>query len=134
VALLQKAGGNKKATKFIPSVTGFEKFNQQSSDNNTGFVELVSTGLSILVQESFGLDLFNHCLYVFCNRNRDKLKILHWEDSGFWLYKKRLEKGGFKWPGKSKETNSLEVSERELNWLLDGLILEQKPVTERLII
>jgi len=106
----------------------------------TGATDLRSgiNGLSILVQESFGLDPFNHCLYVFCNRNRDKLKILHWEDSGFWLYQKRLEKGRFKWPGKSKGTASLEVSERELNWLLDGLILEQKTahklVTERLII
>ena len=95
-------------------------------------------GLSIIVQESFGLDPFNHCLYVFCNRNRDKLKILHWEESGFWLYYKRLEKGTFKWPSKTNESGALVVSERELNWLLDGLKLEQntahKPVTERYII
>ncbi len=34
-------------------------------------------GLSVLVQESFHLDPFLPCLFVFCNRKRDKLKILH---------------------------------------------------------
>lgn len=95
-------------------------------------------GLSIIVQETFGLDPFNHCLYVFCNRSRDKLKILHWEDSGFWLYYKRLEKSVFKWPAKNDTNGSFQVTERELNWLLDGLQIEQqkahKPVLERLII
>lgn len=95
-------------------------------------------GLSVIVQESFGLDPFDHCLYVFCNRNKDKLKILHWESSGFWLYYKRLEKGTFKWPMKTHDTKSLKVSERELSWLLDGMQLEQKTahklVEERLII
>lgn len=54
-------------------------------------------GLSVLVQEGFHLDPFASCLFVFCNRKRDKLKILHWEYSGFWLYYKRLEKGTFQW-------------------------------------
>ncbi len=107
---------------------------------STGATDLRKSinGLSIIVQETFGLDPFNHCLYVFCNRSKDKLKILHWEDSGFWLYYKRLEKGVFKWPSKTGEKGSFEVTERELNWLLDGLQLEQqkahKPITERLII
>jgi len=35
-------------------------------------------GLAILVKEGFELDPFSPCLFVFCNRKRDKLKILHW--------------------------------------------------------
>ncbi|AGA59011.1 transposase [Thermobacillus composti KWC4] len=35
--------------------------------------------LAALVQESFGLDPFSPCLFVFCNRERNKLKILYWE-------------------------------------------------------
>jgi transposase len=35
-------------------------------------------GLTVLVQEGFGLDPFSPCLFVFCNRERNKLKILHW--------------------------------------------------------
>ena len=43
-------------------------------------------GLAVLVKEGFNLDPFLPCLYVFCNRKRDKLKILKWECNGFWLY------------------------------------------------
>jgi len=35
-------------------------------------------GLAILVKESFELDPFSPCLFVFCNKKRDKLKILQW--------------------------------------------------------
>ena len=94
-------------------------------------------GLSILVQEYFQLDPFSNCLFVFCNRSKDKIKILHWDHNGFWLYYKRLEKGRFKWPSTGDGT-TLNISEREFRWLLDGLSLEQKQahkaVNERIII
>jgi transposase len=94
-------------------------------------------GLAIIVQESFNLDPFSRCLFVFSNRKKDKLKILEWEHDGFWLHYKRLEKGKFKWPS-NKNGETLNISQRQLRWLLDGLTLEQKqahkPVTERIII
>jgi transposase len=55
-------------------------------------------GLSAIVEGSFGLDPFSSSLFVFCNRNRDRIKILEWDGDGFWLYFKRLEKGRFRWP------------------------------------
>ncbi len=36
-------------------------------------------GLMTLVKESFSLDPFAETLYVFCNRKRDRLKILEWD-------------------------------------------------------
>ncbi len=94
-------------------------------------------GLSIIVQESFKEDPFAGTLFVFCNRQRNKIKILRWEADGFWLYYKRLEKSRFKWPDASR-VHGLHVTERELRWLLDGLSLEQKsahkPVTQRKIL
>jgi len=82
-------------------------------------------GLAAIVQQSFSLDPFSSCLFVFCNKRRDKIKILQWEHNGFWLYYKRLEKGRFQWP-KENNLQTITVSLRELNWLLDGLSLEQK--------
>ena len=94
-------------------------------------------GLSILVAESFNLDPFQPALFVFCNRNKDKIKILKWDHNGFWLYYKRLEKGTFKWPNKTDE-KVIGLTQRNLRWLLDGLSIHQhtahKAVHERLII
>jgi len=53
-------------------------------------------GLSVLVEQTLGLDPFAARLYVFCGRRRDKIKILYWERSGFVLWYKRLEKGALR--------------------------------------
>ena len=85
-------------------------------------------GLAAIVQVRFQLDPFSSNWFAFCNRDRDKLKILRWDNNGFWLYYRRLEKGRFKWPAanQSASTNLCVVSRRQLQWLLDGLKLEQK--------
>jgi transposase len=95
-------------------------------------------GLAALVQQGFDLDpftdgretLFNGTWFVFCNRDRDKLKLLRWDHNGFWLYYRRLERGRFQWPKTSAKEGSPEptqvVSRRQLAWLLDGLNLEQR--------
>lgn len=94
-------------------------------------------GLAALVKEGFELDPFSPCLFVFCNRKRDKLKILQWEHNGFWLHYRRLEKGKFQWPAITN-TATVKISRRELRWLLDGLPLEQRQahpvVTERTVL
>ncbi|NLY74437.1 MAG: IS66 family insertion sequence element accessory protein TnpB [Firmicutes bacterium] len=81
-------------------------------------------GLAVIVQESFKLDPFSTALYVFCNKGCNKLKILQWEHNGFWLHYRRLEKGKFKW-SRQNQNQLLDINRRELNWLLDGLSIEQ---------
>jgi len=39
-------------------------------------------GLSVIVEEELGLSPFGPKLFVFCNRQKDKIKILYWERSG----------------------------------------------------
>jgi len=94
-------------------------------------------GLAAIVAQAFRLDPFSPCLFVFCNRQRDKLKILRWDHNGFWLYYRRLERGRFQWPAGPTDT-PLMIGRRELQWLLDGLALEQRqahpPVSARIII
>ncbi len=81
-------------------------------------------GLAVLVQESFKLDPFSPCLFVFCNRRRDRVKILEWDNAGFWIHYRRLEQGRFQWPN-SPESGPIAITRRELRWLLDGLPITQ---------
>lgn len=82
-------------------------------------------GLAVLVQEVLDLDPFSPNLFVFCNRKRDKLKILYWDKNGFWLYYRRLESGKFQWPSDQHGSEPLKITRQQLRWLLDGLSLEQ---------
>lgn len=76
-------------------------------------------GLSILVSRQLALDPFSGHLFAFSNRRRTMVKLLFWDRNGFWLFQKRLERQRFRWPESKSEV--LEMSARELSWLLDGL-------------
>jgi transposase len=76
-------------------------------------------GLSIIIQELIEEDPFSGNLFLFCNKNRNILKALYWDRSGFALWLKKLEKGKFPWP-KDKEKHR-ELSVEKLKMLLDGI-------------
>jgi transposase len=78
-----------------------------------------------LVKESFSMDPFANALFVFCNRSRNRLKILEWDGDGFWLYFKRLERGHFRWPAEG-DNLTLVLEAEELSCLIDGARLEKK--------
>jgi len=79
-------------------------------------------GLSAIVEQELEVSPFSTHLFVFCNRRRDKIKVLYWERSGFVLWYKRLEKDRFPWPRRDTE-GVVQMTGRELNWLLDGIDL-----------
>ena len=81
--------------------------------------------LAAEVQEVLHLDPFSSCLFVFCSRRKDKIKILFWDRNGFWLCYRRLERGTFRWP-QTGDGGTVTVTRRELRWLLDGLDLDLK--------
>ena len=49
-------------------------------------------GLSQIVEEDLELSSMSGALFIFCNKAKDKLKILHWDEIGFALWYKRLKK------------------------------------------
>ncbi len=55
-------------------------------------------GLACLIEQETKLSPFDHRVFVFCNRGRNKIKLLLWENNGFVLWYKRLEKYRFQWP------------------------------------
>ena len=77
-------------------------------------------GLSALVEGQMNLALFSGAVFVFCNRRRDKLKILYWDRSGFALWYKRLEKERFPWPRRWPDA-VIALSEEQLHGLLAGM-------------
>jgi transposase len=86
-------------------------------------------GLAAIVETEMALPLMSGALFVFCNKGKDKLKILYWDNTGFALWYKRLEKDKFKWPRKvSSATYSL--SEQQFDWLLSGYeVIGHQPMT-----
>ena len=81
-------------------------------------------GLAALTRDVLEQDPTSGHLFVFCNRRRDRIKILYWEGSGFWLLHKRLERGTFAWPGPADcATDRIEMTSAELSALLGGIDL-----------
>lgn len=77
--------------------------------------------LAAVVSGVLKMDPFSGQVFVFCNRKRNRLKILLFERSGFWVCAKRLEKGTFAWPDCCAAT--AEMTYEELVVLLGGLDL-----------
>lgn len=84
-------------------------------------------GLSGMAENVMKQDPLSGALFVFRNRNRDRLKIMYWDKDGLAIWYKRLEKGTFQLPtdAKSKEERPLsaEISTEELSMLLGGIDL-----------
>lgn len=82
-------------------------------------------GLSVLVREELGRDPQGGDLFVFRNRRRDMIKVLFFDQGGYCLLAKRLERGTFV-VELSESGAAVEVSERELAELLANARLVQK--------
>jgi transposase len=82
-------------------------------------------GLMIIVESGFNVSPMSGALFMFCNKSRDRIKILEWDGSGFWVHFKRLESGHFKWPNKGTDP-TMTLTEKELEYLLELPRLEMK--------
>jgi hypothetical protein len=83
-------------------------------------------GLCGIIQEQMKLNPFEKYLFVFCSSSRSKLKIIYWDDSGFCLWYKRLEKEKFQWPSHLEE-DCLYVETEKIKSFLVGLDPWQEP-------
>lgn len=78
-------------------------------------------GLGAIVRGAWKMDLFAGHLFVFLGRRLDRCKILFWDRAGLVVYYKRLERGRFRVPRRSRDGKVLEMEATELAMLLDGL-------------
>jgi hypothetical protein len=80
-------------------------------------------GLSGLVRSEFATDPTDGSLFVFINRRRDRLKILHFDGGGFWLYYRLLEAGTFEEVKGLHDSTCLIIDGTQLAMLLSGVSL-----------
>lgn len=77
-------------------------------------------GLAAMVRERLGLEPLSGHLFLFRNRRGDRIKILVWDHSGFWVLYKRLERGTFAWPAEDQAA-PFEMRGSDLMLLLSGV-------------
>lgn len=78
--------------------------------------------LAVLVQETMALDPFAPAVFAFCNRRRDRVKLLFFDRSGFVMVLKKLTEDKFRWP--RRETVVVTLSTEQLHWILDGIDID----------
>lgn len=82
-------------------------------------------GLYAIAKHELERNPMDGSLFVFANRRRDRVKLLYWDGTGFWVLAKRLEKGTFWWPGAVEaESLDLEIKPEALSMLLNGIDLK----------
>ena len=81
-------------------------------------------GLSGLVQNNLENNPCSGDVFIFINRQRDKIKLLHWQGISFTLYYKRLEKGTFELPQYDPIVGSIILSYTQMVMIVDGLTIK----------
>lgn len=82
-------------------------------------------GLCGLIQDELGRDPFSGEVFLFINKQRDKLKLLKWEPGGFVLYYKRLEEGTFSFPVLNEQRQCYEMRWSDFIMMVEGIDWQQ---------
>jgi len=70
---------------------------------------------------------FDGSLYLYCGRRGTMIKALYWDQNGFCLWTKRIEKSRFPWPKADDEAASPVVLERrDLDLILQGIDIRKR--------
>jgi len=91
-------------------------------------------GLCGLVVQEIGHRPVSGEVFIFINRQRDKIKLLHWEPGGFVLYYKRLERGTFELPRVSSAGKTCQISWSSLMLMVEGISIEKSKQRRRYFI
>lgn len=90
-----------------------------STDMRKGF-----EGLHHLARHRMELDPLDGHLFLFCNRQRTRIKALYCDGSGIWVCAKRLHRGRFAWPDAADGAARISIGAGELAVLLAGMEMD----------
>ena len=77
-----------------------------------------------VVRSQMGRNPLSGEVFIFVNRPRNTIKLLHWERGGLVLYNKRLETGGFERPTYDEKQKSFQMKWSELVMMVEGLSMK----------
>ena len=92
-------------------------FYRQQADMRKGF-----DGLSGIVRNALQKDPLTGDIFVFINRRRNQIKLLHFEGDGFSIYHKRLERGTYEIPEGNQD--QMVLRHEQLQFILQGVLLK----------
>ena len=92
----------------------------QAVDMRLGF-----DGLHALVKARLNADPLSGHLFVFRNRQANRLKVLYWGGHGLCLWCQRLEAGRYHFPDSADSARGLELSAGQFQMILDGIDLSR---------
>ena len=94
-------------------------FYRKESDMRKGFNLLCG-----IVVNELGRQVMSGDAFIFINKPRTHLKLLVYEQGGFTIFYRRLEKGAFEVPAFDLDAKSMQISANQLNFILQGVSLQ----------
>jgi transposase len=82
-------------------------------------------GLFTLVRARLQADPLSGHLFIFRNRQADRLKVLYWGGHGLCLWCQRLEAGRYHFPDAPQGAKAVELTAGAFQMVLDGIDLSR---------
>ncbi len=99
---------------------------RKETDMRKGFDSLCG-----IIQNELGRTVMNGDAFIFINRTRTHLKLLVWEQDGFTIVYRRLEKGTFEVPAFNLDQDALSITAAQLHCILKGIQLSSVKYRKR---
>jgi transposase len=78
-----------------------------------------------IVANELGRQVMSGDAFIFINKPRTHLKLLVYEQGGFTIFYRRLEKGAFEVPAFNLDAKSMQITADELHFILRGILLKE---------
>lgn len=87
-----------------------------------------------IVKDEMKQDIFRGDIFIFINKRRNQIKLLHWEGDGLSMYYKRLEKGTYELPKIRESEGCIRMSSEQLQFILSGVVLNSIKKRKRYVL
>ncbi len=78
-----------------------------------------------IVLNELGQQILQDDAFIFINKPRTHLKLLVYEQGGFTIFYRKLEKGAFEIPAFDLDAKSLQLHSDQLHFMLKGILLKE---------